>query len=44
MLEFIKKNLKAIIVLLLIPILFIGILEYFSEEITVDKLPIYFNK
>ncbi len=36
MLEFIKKNLKVIIVLLLIPIIFIGILEYFSEEITVD--------
>lgn len=36
MLEFIKKNLKVLLVLLLIPIIFIGILEYFSEEITVD--------
>ncbi len=36
MLEFIKKNLKVIIVLLLIPIIFIGILESFSEKITVD--------
>lgn len=36
MLEFIKKNLKVILVLLSIPIIFIGILEYFSEEITVD--------
>ena len=32
MLEFIKKNLKVLLVLLLIPIIFIGILEYFSEE------------
>lgn len=36
MLKIIKKNLKIIIVLLLIPILFIGILEYFSKEITID--------
>ena len=36
MLEFIKKNLKVILVLSLIPIIFIGILEYFSEEITAD--------
>lgn len=37
MLGFIKKNLKVILVLLLIPIIFIGILEYFSEKITVDS-------
>lgn len=36
MLVFIKKNLKVILVLLLIPIIFIVILECFSEKITVD--------
>lgn len=36
MLGFIKKNWKMVLTLSLFPIIFIGILEYFSEEITVD--------